>query len=93
MNGELKVIVALKEDKGSIGVQAPDCDPIFRTFEGDLGVGLERVPGVLEEARQLWEANPQYPKCESPLPSQTAPPQTARQTTRSKPKSGQPTMF
>lgn len=93
MSDEIKIVIAHKEDKGSIGVQSPDCDPIFRTFEGDLGAGLERVPGVLEEARQLWESNPQFPKCETPLPSQTEPPQAPRQTSQSTKQSDQPLMF
>jgi len=93
MNGEIKIVIAHKDDRGSIGVQSPDCDPIFRTFEGNLGAGLERVPGVLEEAKQLWEENPQFPKCESPLPSQAQPVQTHRATTRAPQTSNQQPMF
>jgi len=93
MSDETKIVIAHKDNKGSIGVQSEDCDPIFRTFEGDLGSGLERVPGVLEEARQLWETNSQYPKCESPLPSQAAPAKAPGQTTRAATTSRQTPMF
>ena len=93
MNDEIKIVIAHKDDKGSIGVQSPDCDPIFRTFEGNLGAGLERVPGVVEEAKQLWEANPQFPKCESPLPSQAQPVQPPRGATRTQRTSQQQPMF
>ena len=93
MNGEIKIVIAHKDDRGSIGVQSPDCDPIFRTFEGNLGTVVERVSGVVEEARQLWEENPQFPKCESPLPSQAQPVPTTRAATRPARTSNQQPMF
>jgi len=94
MSEEIKVVVALKENRGSIGVQSPDCDPIFLTFEGDLGLALERVPGLVAEARQRWESNPRYPKCETPLPSQAPPAQPApRSASRQAASTAQPPMF
>ena len=93
MSGKIKIVITHEDTKGLIGVQSPDCDPVLRTFEGDLGSGLERVPGVLEEARQIWETNPQYPKCESPLPSQAAPAKAPGQTTRAATTSRQTPMF
>ena len=70
MSDEIKVVIVLKEDRGSIGVQSPNCDPVFDTAEGGLGAILERVPALVEEAKQRWESNPRYPRCETPLPSQ-----------------------
>jgi hypothetical protein len=93
MSDGIKVVIAHKDNKGSIGVQSPDCDPIFRTFEGDLGSGLERVPGIVEEARQLWESSPQFPKCETPLPSQAVPAQAPRQAVKPTKTSRQTPMF
>lgn len=93
MSGKIKIVITHEENKGLIGVQSPDCDPVLRTFEGDLGSGLERVPAIVEEARQLWEANPQYPKCETPLPSQAVPAQAPGQTTRGKETDRQTPMF
>ena len=88
---EVKVVIALKGNKGSIGVQSPKCDPVFTTFDGDLGLALERVPELVEEARQKWDTNPTYPKCETPLPSQTQPiPRPAPHQATS---TAQPTMF
>ena len=71
MSQEVKIVIALKDHKGSIGLQSPDCDPIFATFEGNLEHGLGMLPGLLEEANHRWDQNPRYPKCKSPLPSQT----------------------
>ncbi len=36
MTEELKVVIALKEGRASIGLQAPDCDPMFVTLPGGL---------------------------------------------------------
>lgn len=74
MSEEVKVVIALKDGRTSIGVRAPDCDPIFDIQEGGLEAALERIPGLVEEARQRWAESPLYPKCESPLPSQATPP-------------------
>jgi len=71
---ELKVIVTLKGDRGSIGISAPQCDPVFTIFEGGLQTALERLPGLVEEARSRWAQSPRYPKCQAPLPSQVQPP-------------------
>jgi sRNA-binding carbon storage regulator CsrA len=29
MSDELKVVISLKGDKASVGIQAPECDPVF----------------------------------------------------------------
>ena len=71
---ELKVVVTLKGGRGFIGIQSPQCDPVFTTFEGGLEAALERLPGMVEEARNRWAQSPRYPKCQTPLPSQIQPP-------------------
>lgn len=76
MSDDMKIVIILKENRGSIGVQAPGCDPVLQTFEGDLTVALQRVSGVVEVARRRWDSNPLYPKCETPLPSQAPVPTT-----------------
>ena len=70
---ELKVVISLKGDKASVGVQAPECDPAFFNLEGDLKTALKAVPKFVEEAKTRWETSKQYPKCETPLPSQAKP--------------------
>jgi len=93
MSDGIKIVITHNENKGLIGVQSENCDPVLRTFEGDLGSGLERVPGIVEEARQLWAENPQYPKCKSPLPSQAVPVQAAGAASAPKKTSRQHSMF
>lgn len=92
----LKVVIAVRDGRASVGVQAPDCDPVFTTVEGDLAAALERVRGLVEEARARWEAAPRYPRCERPLPAPApAAPAPARQQARasSPAASPQPRMF
>ena len=88
---EIKVVIVLKGDRGSVGVQAPDCDPLFVTIEGGLEAALERVPGLVEEARQRWAESPRNPKTERSVP----PPQPvrARAQRQSPPSSPQQTLF
>lgn len=71
---ELKVVISLKGEKGTIGIQAPNCDPVFSLFEGNLEQALGRVPGLVSEARERWEQSPRYPRTKHEL----TPPQPAR---------------
>jgi len=64
---ELKVVISLKGEKGSIGVQSPDCDPIFITFKGDLNEALGKVPELVAQAEEKWDQNPRYPKTKQEL--------------------------
>jgi len=93
MSAEIKVVISLKDGKGSIGIQAPNCDPIFTTLEGDLGVALERVPELVQQAQERWAENARYPKADVPKP----PPQPSRtQPSRSQASQAQrpqPSMF
>ena len=84
MSDELKIVILTKGNAGSIGVQSPDCDPFFVMVEGGLEAILTSVLEVVAAARQKWESNPKYPKCEMPLPSQ-AQPATAQTTARPAP--------
>jgi len=94
-NGELKVVIALKDGNASVGVQAPECDPVFFGHKGDLVVVLGAVPGDVDKARKRWEETKLNPDCKTPLPSQAKPApslQPARSGGSSAPKS-QPPMF
>jgi hypothetical protein len=70
---ELKVVISLKGDKASVGVQAPGCDPVLFSLEGDLKTALKAVPKFVGEAKTRWETSKLNPKCETPLPSQAKP--------------------
>ncbi len=71
---ELKVVIVMKGDKALLGVQSPDCDPVYKTMEGTLAQVLKRVPSLVAEAKQQWEANPRYPKADLPTPAPSPPP-------------------
>ena len=97
-NGELKVVIALREGKASVGVQAPECDPAFFMHKGDLTTVLGAIPGDVDKAKKRWEKDKLNPKWEGPLPSQEKPPAPAAAASssgsRTKPASqDQPLMF
>lgn len=98
MSDELKVVISLKGDKALVGVQAPECAPLFFSLEGDLKTASRVVPRFVEEAKTRWEASKLNPKCEAPLPSQTQPAAApSRVSTKLQPKreaaKTQPSMF
>jgi len=66
---ELKVVISLKGDKASVGVQAPECDPAFFTVDGDLKAAIKAVPKLVEEAKTRWAQSKLNPKCETPPPA------------------------
>jgi len=65
---ELKVVIILKANRAMLGVQSPDCDPVYKTMEGDLAAVLQVVPTLVAEAKQKWTAAPRYPKADLPKP-------------------------
>ena len=81
---ELKVVVSIRGDRATIGVQQPSADPHIESFDDlDLaGLALE-VPAVIERARARWEDEPRYPAHERPAPP-------ARRRTRREPGPPQP---
>ena len=91
---EMKVVIVMKADRIMLGVQAPECDPVYTTLKGGLGKALKRVPGLVAEAKQKWEATPRYPKANLPEPPPSPPP-PARMSKAAKPAkpTGQPSMF
>ena len=89
---ELKVVIILKANKVLLGVQSPDCDPVYRTMEGDLAGVLQEVPTLVTEAQLKWTASPRYPKADLPKP---VAPATTTSSVASKPaaKPAQPKFF
>ena len=65
---ELKVVIILKANRAMLGVQSPDCDPVYKTMEGDLAAVLQVVPTLVAEAKLKWTAAPRYPKADLPKP-------------------------
>jgi hypothetical protein len=89
---ELKVVIILKANRAMLGVQSPDCDPVYKTMEGDLASVLQVVPTLVAEAQLKWTASPRYPKADLPKP---VAPATTTSSTVSKPtaKTAQPKFF
>ncbi len=65
---ELKVIIIMKADSFLLGVQSPDCDPVYKTCKGAMADALQLVPVLVAEANLKWQANPRYPKADLPAP-------------------------
>lgn len=74
---EIRVVIILKGNGGSIGVMSPDCDPSFGIFTGGLEEALKRVPRLVEYAKIKWAESKLNPKCEVELPSQKVKPPMA----------------
>ena len=68
---EFKVVIILKDNKAMLGVQSPDCDPVYKTMEGDLAAVLEVVPALVADAMLQWAAAPRYPQADLPKPVAT----------------------
>jgi len=89
---ELKVVITLKGDRAIVGVQAPDCDPIFTPLEGGLPAALSQIPALVKSANAKWDANPKNPKAKMPEPP-PAPEPVCRQTTTAPKEKAQPSFF
>jgi len=92
MSEDVKVVIAVKGTRAFVGVQSPNCDPIFITMEGGLDTALERVPELVEAARQQWAESPRYPKADLPEVKPPASPVRPAQATRQS-ATPQPRMF
>ena len=90
-SNELKVVIILKDSRIMLGVQSPDCDPVYTTLEGNLAAALKRVPKLVEEAKQKWSASPLNPNANLPAPEPR--PAPARTPTPAKKPAGQPSFF
>ena len=73
---EFKVVIILKDNRAMLGVQSPDCDPLYKTMEGDLAAVLQVVPALVADAKLQWAAAPRYPKADLPKPVAPATPAT-----------------
>ena len=90
---ELKIVIVMKDDRAMLGVQSPDCDPVYKTMEGSLAKVLKQVPAIVAEAKQQWEANPRYPKADLPEPAPSPTPARTPTTPRSSEPKAQPSFF
>jgi hypothetical protein len=77
MDAELKIVIVHKDNRASVGIQGPECDPVLSLVNGTLPEILAGIPSLVEQARAKWEETPRYPKCETKLEPTAARPQPA----------------
>jgi len=65
---EIKVMIYMKDDSFLLGVQSPDCDPVFKSLDGTMTFALKQVPGLIKEAKAKWADAPLNPKAVLPEP-------------------------
>ena len=59
---ELKVVLSVRGNRATIGVQQPSADPHIESFDDPDLFGLaDEFPGVVARARARWEEDPRYP--------------------------------
>jgi len=68
MASEVKIVILLKDGHGSVGIQSPECDPVFSTVEGDLVSIAAELPALVQLAEMKWSTNPKNPKAPEPPP-------------------------
>jgi len=90
---ELKVVIVMKADRVMLGVQSPNCDPVYTTMKGSLSAALKKVPALVAEAKQKWEATPRYPKADLPEPAPSPTPARTPVTIQSAKKAEKPSFF
>jgi len=71
--GDVKIVVSLRGDRASVGVQAPNCDPVLTVVDGGLDAVFAQLPDLIERAK----SHGRNPKCERP-PSQQGQPTVQR---------------
>lgn len=80
---EIKLVINIKGNKAIIGAQAPGCDPVLETVEGNLAEILTAGANLIETAQKKWETTKQNPKIDIP---REAPKEAIAATNKSKAK-------
>lgn len=66
---DLKVVVSMRGDKATIGVQCPSSDPHVESFdEADLNGLAREIWAVTERAKAKWQETPKNPAYARPAP-------------------------
>ena len=63
---ELKIVINIKGNRAIIGVNAPDCDPVFENCEGDIAVILGNAANLIDTARAKWAKSKKNPSITIP---------------------------
>ena len=62
MASEIKVVIVLKDGRGTVGIQSPECDPVFSTVEGNLVTIAAELPALVQLAEVKWSTTPKNPQ-------------------------------
>ena len=66
---ELKVVLSIRGNRATIGVQRPSSDPHIESFEDTDLFGLaDEFPAVVARAKARWEEEPMHPAYVKPAP-------------------------
>jgi len=66
---ELKVVLSIRGNRATIGVQRPSADPHIESFDDPDLFGLaDEFPAVVARARARWEEEPMHPAYAKPAP-------------------------
>ena len=67
---ELKVVLSIRGNRATIGVQRPSADPHIESFDDPDLFGLaDQFPAVVARARARWEEEPMHPAYVKPAPA------------------------
>ncbi len=92
-SNELKVVINMKDDRMMLGVQSPECDPVYEMFTGTLAAALKRIPKLISAAKEKWATSPRYAKANLPTPEPRPAPARASTTKAKTTKPEQPSFF
>ena len=66
---ELKVVLSIRGNRATIGVQRPSADPHIESFDDPDLFGLaDEFPAVVARAKALWKEEPMHPAYVKPAP-------------------------
>ncbi|MDE2937559.1 MAG: DUF2958 domain-containing protein [Chloroflexota bacterium] len=66
---ELKVVLSIRGNRATIGVQRPSADPHIESFDDPDLFGLaDQFPAVVARAKARWEEEPMHPAYVKPAP-------------------------
>lgn len=82
----IKVVINLKGNRATVGVQSTGCDPVFGTVEGNRDEIVQGALKILGEAEEKWKTTPRQPKSQIPASAgTTATPRPAPSPTKREP--------
>ena len=59
---ELKIIISMRGQNATLGIQKPGTDPHLETLQGDLTDVLREIPDILERVSRRWMISPRHPE-------------------------------